>query len=49
MLVLFLFFFLAWQMSLTSHRGIVTDNERRFVLGVATAQDLENFVTRRGI
>ncbi|KAF8624991.1 hypothetical protein AX15_005622 [Amanita polypyramis BW_CC] len=28
--------------------ALVTDNERRFVLGVATAQDLENFVTRRG-
>ena len=26
----------------------VTDNDRRFVLAVATAQDLENFVTRRG-
>ncbi|KAF8340116.1 hypothetical protein F5887DRAFT_979403 [Amanita rubescens] len=29
--------------------ALVTDNERRFVLAVATAQDLENFVTRRGI
>ncbi|TRM60327.1 hypothetical protein BD626DRAFT_407646 [Schizophyllum amplum] len=28
--------------------AIVTDNDRKFVLGVATAQDLENFVTRRG-
>lgn len=26
----------------------VTDRDRKFVLGVATAQDLENFVTRRG-
>jgi len=29
--------------------GLVTDNERKFVLGVATSQDLENFVTRRGL
>jgi hypothetical protein len=26
----------------------VTDYDRKFVLGVATSQDLENFVTRRG-
>ncbi|KAF9226302.1 hypothetical protein BS17DRAFT_698345 [Gyrodon lividus] len=29
--------------------AIVTDYERKFVLAVATSQDLENFVTRRGI
>ncbi|KAF9005157.1 hypothetical protein BDQ17DRAFT_1353929 [Cyathus striatus] len=29
--------------------AIVTDYDRKFVLGVATAQDLENFVTRRGL
>ncbi|KAF5351216.1 hypothetical protein D9756_008425 [Leucocoprinus leucothites] len=28
--------------------ALVTDNERKFVLGVATLHDLENFVTRRG-
>lgn len=28
--------------------AIVTDRERKFVLGVATSQDLESFVTRRG-
>ncbi|KIY70861.1 hypothetical protein CYLTODRAFT_419399 [Cylindrobasidium torrendii FP15055 ss-10] len=28
--------------------ALVTDYERKFVLGVATSQDLENFVTRRG-
>ncbi|KAG8766972.1 hypothetical protein FRC20_006029 [Serendipita sp. 405] len=28
--------------------ALVTDHERKFVLGVATMQDLENFVTRRG-
>jgi hypothetical protein len=32
-----------------AHRcTIVTDHNRKFVLAVATAQDLENFVTRRG-
>ncbi|KAM6492449.1 hypothetical protein JOM56_012173 [Amanita muscaria] len=29
--------------------ALVTDNERRFVLAVATTQDLENFVARRGV
>ncbi|TFK22373.1 hypothetical protein FA15DRAFT_596198 [Coprinopsis marcescibilis] len=29
--------------------ALVTDDSRKFVLGVATAQDLENFVTRRGL
>ncbi|KAF8634845.1 hypothetical protein AX17_004093 [Amanita inopinata Kibby_2008] len=29
--------------------ALVTDSERKFVLAVATAQDLENFVTRRGL
>ncbi|KAJ3574328.1 hypothetical protein NP233_g1847 [Leucocoprinus birnbaumii] len=29
--------------------ALVTDSERKFVLGVATSQDLENFVTRRGL
>ncbi|KAI0827038.1 hypothetical protein BC628DRAFT_1370500 [Trametes gibbosa] len=28
--------------------AIVTDWDRKFVLGVATSQDLENFVSRRG-
>ncbi|TFK67601.1 hypothetical protein BDN72DRAFT_798863 [Pluteus cervinus] len=28
--------------------ALVTDTSRKFVLGVATSQDLENFVTRRG-
>ncbi|KAL4253057.1 CBS domain superfamily protein [Abortiporus biennis] len=28
--------------------AIVTDWDRKFVLGVATSQDLNNFVTRRG-
>ncbi|KAF9652288.1 hypothetical protein BDM02DRAFT_3109275 [Thelephora ganbajun] len=28
--------------------AIVTDSERKFLLGVATSQDLENFVMRRG-
>lgn len=28
--------------------ALVTDWNRKFVLGVATSQDLENFVTRRG-
>ncbi|EKM75651.1 hypothetical protein AGABI1DRAFT_116254 [Agaricus bisporus var. burnettii JB137-S8] len=28
--------------------ALVTDYDRKFVLGVATPQDLENFVTRRG-
>ncbi|ESK90287.1 cystathionine beta-synthase (beta-thionase) [Moniliophthora roreri MCA 2997] len=28
--------------------ALVTDSERKFVLAVATLQDLENFVTRRG-
>jgi len=28
--------------------ALVTDNDRKFVLGVATLQDLENFVSRRG-
>ncbi|KAI0764869.1 hypothetical protein C8Q74DRAFT_1005906 [Fomes fomentarius] len=28
--------------------AIVTDWERKFVLGVVTSQDLENFVSRRG-
>ena len=27
----------------------VTDSERKFVLAVATQQDLDNFVTRRGL
>jgi hypothetical protein len=27
----------------------VTDSERKFVLGLATLQDLENFVSRRGL
>lgn len=27
---------------------VVTDDERKFVLAVATLQDLENFVSRRG-
>lgn len=29
--------------------ALVTDNDRKFVLGVATSQDLDNFVTRRGL
>ncbi|KAF8480265.1 hypothetical protein DFH94DRAFT_741600 [Russula ochroleuca] len=29
--------------------ALVTDYERKFVLGVATSQDLEGFVSRRGI
>ncbi|KXN85571.1 Cystathionine beta-synthase [Leucoagaricus sp. SymC.cos] len=29
--------------------ALVTDNERKFVLAVATSQDLENFVSRRGL
>lgn len=28
--------------------ALVTDYQRKFVLGVATSQDLENFVSRRG-
>ncbi|KIJ07257.1 hypothetical protein PAXINDRAFT_19544 [Paxillus involutus ATCC 200175] len=28
--------------------ALVTDYERKFVLAVATSQDLDNFVTRRG-
>ncbi|KAI5832282.1 hypothetical protein K523DRAFT_298587 [Schizophyllum commune Tattone D] len=28
--------------------ALVTDDDRKFVLGVVTAQDLENFVSRRG-
>ncbi|KAL0069662.1 hypothetical protein AAF712_003320 [Marasmius tenuissimus] len=28
--------------------ALVTDANRKFVLAVATSQDLENFVTRRG-
>lgn len=28
--------------------AIITDSERKFVLGVATADDLTNFVSRRG-
>ncbi|KAF9457555.1 hypothetical protein BDZ94DRAFT_1272906 [Collybia nuda] len=28
--------------------ALVTDNDRKFVLAVATSQDLESFVTRRG-
>jgi len=28
--------------------AIITDSERKFLLGVATSQDLENFVKRRG-
>jgi len=28
--------------------AIVTDSERKFVIGVATSDDLNNFVTRRG-
>jgi len=31
-----------------NHFAIITDAERKFVLGVATADDLNNFVTRRG-
>lgn len=29
--------------------ALITDYERKFVLGVATSQDLESFVSRRGI
>jgi len=29
--------------------ALVTDQSRKFVLGVATSQDLENFVRRRGM
>ncbi|EDR09738.1 uncharacterized protein LACBIDRAFT_319167 [Laccaria bicolor S238N-H82] len=29
--------------------ALVTDYDRKFVLAVATAQDLENFVSRRGL
>ncbi|KAH6909545.1 hypothetical protein BKA70DRAFT_1148760, partial [Coprinopsis sp. MPI-PUGE-AT-0042] len=29
--------------------ALVTDANRKFVLGVATSQDLENFVSRRGL
>jgi len=29
--------------------ALVTDYDRKFVLGLATSQDLENFVTRRGL
>lgn len=29
--------------------ALVTDSNRKFVLGVATSHDLENFVTRRGL
>ncbi|KAF8548261.1 hypothetical protein OG21DRAFT_788851 [Imleria badia] len=29
--------------------ALVTDSNRKFVLAVATSQDLENFVSRRGI
>ncbi|KAL0958383.1 hypothetical protein HGRIS_000525 [Hohenbuehelia grisea] len=29
--------------------ALVTDNDRKFVLAVATASDLENFVSRRGL
>jgi len=29
--------------------ALITDHERKFVLGVATPQDLETFVSRRGI
>ena len=29
-------------------RCLVTDSSRKFVLAVATRQDLDNFVTRRG-
>jgi len=32
----------------TNEFALVTDAERKFVLAIATAQDLENFVTRRG-
>ncbi|KAG7446803.1 uncharacterized protein BT62DRAFT_931369 [Guyanagaster necrorhizus] len=28
--------------------ALVTDYQRKFVLGIATSQDLENFVSRRG-
>ncbi|KIJ07288.1 hypothetical protein PAXINDRAFT_19509 [Paxillus involutus ATCC 200175] len=28
--------------------ALVTDYERKFVLAVATSQDVDNFVTRRG-
>lgn len=31
------------------HFSLVTDHNRKFVLGLATAHDLENFVTRRGL
>ena len=30
-------------------KNVVTDNDRKFVLAVATSHDLETFVTRRGI
>jgi hypothetical protein len=33
----------------TEQYSIVTDQHRKFVLAVATAQDLGNFVKRRGI
>jgi hypothetical protein len=29
--------------------ALITDYERKFVLGVATPQDLEAFISRRGI
>ncbi|KIY48430.1 hypothetical protein FISHEDRAFT_43315 [Fistulina hepatica ATCC 64428] len=29
--------------------ALITDNERKFVLGVATPQDLESFAVRRGV
>ncbi|CAG7847064.1 SubName: Full=Related to TAF10-TFIID and SAGA subunit {ECO:0000313/EMBL:CCA75053.1} [Serendipita indica DSM 11827] len=32
----------------TNDFALVTDHGRKFVLGVATKQDLDNFVTRRG-
>lgn len=35
--------------TLTEKSLLVTDYDRKFVLGLATSQDLENFVSRRGL